>query len=233
MALTTITDVKRIPLDRANDYVLVSCIVGSVPAAGDYVTATTLGIDNCLAILTAIPATAATAGVNGVAASGTLTFTVAAAGDTETCTVGDIIYTFETGTVNADWEVDPGADQTASAANLANAINGVPAATHQAPYPHPLVSASAAAGVLTLTARSVGTAGNSIALDESGTNIAKSGTTLTGGVAAVAASGPVVALPNTQTDSATQDDAGDVFLKHGHTTTQGVRLVVIGTTPGN
>ena len=46
---------------------------------------------------------------------------------------------------------------------------------------HPTVTASAAAGVVTVTAQTAGTTGNSIALAKSGTDIAVSGANLSGG----------------------------------------------------
>jgi hypothetical protein len=222
-----------VPLNPANDLWLVACTVASVPAAGDFVAAASLGLNNIIAVISAMPG-AVTVPAANAQATGTVTF-VDDAVDTATVTIGGVIYTFETGAVDAAWKVASGADLTASALALATAINGVPSALHAAAYPNPFVSAVAAAGVVTLTARSSypGTAGNAITLATAGdADVTVSAATLAGGVDAVA-DGSVQALPNSQTASATEDDAGDVWLSHGNAASQSVRLVVLGNTPGN
>jgi len=234
MALTSLSDVRRTKLDPLGDLVLVSCIVASVPTAGDYVAAASLGLDNIFCVLSASRATAAVP-TAAVAATGTITF-VDDAVDTATVTVGGITYTFETGALDAAFKVLSGADLSASATNLAAAINAQSLADtlfDAATFPNPVVTAVSAAGVVTVTARVAGTAGNAITLATAGdADITVGAATLAGGVDALAV-GQVQALPNTQTASLTQDDAGDVWLSHGNTAAQNVRLVVLGTTPGN
>jgi hypothetical protein len=234
MALTSLSDVRRTKLDPVGDLVLVSCIVASVPTAGDYVPASSLGLDNIFCVISASRGTAAV-GAAAVAATGTVTFADDPV-DTATVVIGGITYTFETGALDAAFKVLSGADLTAAAENLAAAVNAQSLADtlfDAATFPNPVVSAVAAAGVVTLTARVPGTGGNAITLTTAGdADITVSGAVLSGGVAEVG-TGQIQALPNTQTASVTQDDAGDVWLSHGNAAAQDVRLVVLGTTPGN
>lgn len=87
-------------------------------------------------------------------ASGTVTF-AAAASNNDTVTINGVVFTFKTSPDASDKkEVALGANATASAANLTAAINEV--STY--------VSASSAAGVVTVTAKEAGAAGNNITL---------------------------------------------------------------------
>lgn len=119
----------------------------------------------------------------GVKASGTITLAAPPANN-DTVTVGTVTYTFKTGAVAGANEVLVGASATASAANLVAAINagaGIGATYGSGTVVNPDVTATAAAGVVTALAKVAGTAGNSIALAESGTDITVSGANLTGG----------------------------------------------------
>jgi len=234
MALTSLSRIVRTPLDPVNDLVLVACTVASVPAAGDYVAAESLGLDNIIAVISATPGGTSVPAAP-VAATGTITF-VDDAVDTATVTVGGITYTFETGALDAAFKVLSSVDADTSAAALAAAINAQSLADtvfDAATFPNPVVTATALAGVVTVTARVAGTAGNAITLATAGdADITVGAATLAGGVDEAAA-GAIQALPNTRTASATEDDAGDVWLSHGNTASQSVRLIVLGNTPGN
>lgn len=99
-----------------------------------------------------------------VAATGTITIvTVAAA---ETVTIGGIVYTFRA-TITDPYDVLIGADATATASNLAASINGGVLNTPK----HPRVTASAAAGVVTVTATIAGISGNDIDMSEAATDV--------------------------------------------------------------
>lgn len=111
-------------------------------------------------------------------ASGTITVGTAAAGDTVSVD-GQVFTLVAEGTAVAAHDytkVVIGADADATAAALADAIN-----RWEANRAAPEVSASAAAAVVTLTARAEGTGGNSVALAEAGTSFTVSGETLAGG----------------------------------------------------
>lgn len=115
-------------------------------------------------------------------ATGTITFSGTGSAD-DTVTVGTTVYTLKAAP-SAAYEVDIGSDATETGANLAAAINagaGAGTAYGTGTEAHPLVSASAAAGVVTVTALNDGTAGNSIALAKSGTDIAVSAAAMAGG----------------------------------------------------
>lgn len=107
---------------------------------------------------------------DGAKATGTITFTTAAASANDVVTVNGIPFTFKA-SPGAPNEVAPGASFTNSAANLAAAIN-----LSQAD-----VKATVAAGVVTVTFNRRGAQGNAVTLAKTGTNIAVSGATLTGG----------------------------------------------------
>jgi hypothetical protein len=123
-------------------------------------------------------------------ASGTLTFTgqpVAA----ETVTINGVVLTFRAAYA-APGDVVIGATFADTAANLAAVINGTPDGTDintnmptygTAPLAGIGVTATRAAGVVTLHAIAPGTAGNAITLTEAATNVAASAATLTGGAA--------------------------------------------------
>lgn len=121
----------------------------------------------------------------GAAASGAGTF--AGVGEEgATITIGSTVYKM-TATVDAAFEVLIGANVTASAANLRDAINADPDAIEAGTVgpgttAHPDVYATSAAGVVTIRADDPGTAGNSIATTEtSAANFSFGGATLSGG----------------------------------------------------
>jgi len=121
-------------------------------------------------------------------ASGTLT----ASGpitNTETVTLDTKTYTIEASLTDVDGNVQQGADQAETLANLAAAINlGQGAGTKYAASMtvHPSVRAESAANVLTATAKAPGTAGNSIASTELCANaLWDNGATLVGGAGSV------------------------------------------------
>lgn len=118
----------------------------------------------------------ATEGVNPAAATGTLTFSgVGTANDT--ITIGGVVYTL-VAAADAPYEVTIGGSVTASAANLVAVINGTD--DNETPA-HPDVSATSAVGVVTVTARQIGTVGNSIATTEAGSGTAFGAATMSGG----------------------------------------------------
>lgn len=105
-------------------------------------------------------------------ASGTVTLSVAVPSAGDTVTIGGQAIEF----VAADpvgMEVLIGASLNATATNLANFINDMSIALG--------VTATVAGAVVTVTANAPGAAGNAVTLAESGTNIAVSGGTLSGG----------------------------------------------------
>jgi len=121
-----------------------------------------------------------------IAASKALTISAITAADTQTVTIGGQVYTFNTSLTNTANNVLIGVDATAMGANLAAAINaGAGAGTTYGTgtVANASVTASAALGVVTVTARTAGTAGNSVAISETLTNSAWAGgaTTLSGG----------------------------------------------------
>lgn len=112
----------------------------------------------------------------GVAATGTLTLTgVGTANDT--VTIGDDVYKLVAAPAAA-YEVAIGASATASAANLAAAINGANAGTPA----NPIVTATSAAAVLTLTARVPGAGANQVVTTETSSAASFAAATLVGGV---------------------------------------------------
>ena len=114
-----------------------------------------------------------------VAASGTITFTGEPA-DTQTLTIGGVEYKFYygLGPYNMREIPRPGSPSPTSwAAATAARIN---AWTFGGADVN--VTAAAVAGVVTLTARAAGVAGNAITLTETAANVAVSGANLTGGV---------------------------------------------------
>lgn len=116
--------------------------------------------------------------INSLKASGTITCSAVDAADT--VTVDGRVYTaIADGATPVGNQFSVGASDTACATNLAAAINKGERldATSK-------VTATSAVGVVTVTARTAGTAGNSITLASSdGTDLAVSGATLAGGAA--------------------------------------------------
>jgi hypothetical protein len=188
---TANTGIKaRMPASGAPDYATAASKVLTVaaePAEGETVTLST----------TVYKARRTELGA-GAAASKAFTIAVAAPTDAETCTIGTIAYTFKdalTGTPGAGaiWVLNDGATNTAT--NLYNAINGGTGSGTAYKYgagavAHALVTATnGSAGVVTATAKTVGYAGNLIAIDETATTGSWAGaaTFLSGGIDAQAA----------------------------------------------
>ncbi len=110
---------------------------------------------------------------NGVAASGTLTLSSVVA--TNACTVGGVTFTaVASGATGNQFNV--GANDTATAVNLAAAINASVSAGVLS-----VVTATSAAAVVTVSAAVTGPIGNNVPL-VGGTNITASGAKLTGGL---------------------------------------------------
>lgn len=121
-----------------------------------------------------------------IAATGTFTVTAITSANTQTVTIGATTYTFNTSLTNTANNVLIGADVTAMALNLTRAINaGAGAGTlyGTGTVANASVTATSALGVVTLTAITAGTAGNSVATTETLTNSAFGAATLTGGEA--------------------------------------------------
>lgn len=110
---------------------------------------------------------------SAVAASLALTITLITGANTQTVVIGGQTYTFNTSLTNTANNVLIGADVTAMAANLASAINaGAGAGTTYGTgtVANAYVTATSALGVLTVTAKTAGSSGNSIAVSETLTN---------------------------------------------------------------
>ena len=115
------------------------------------------------------------------AATGTLSFSGVGAA-AETVTIGTTIYTFRAALTPTAYEVLIGASTTITAQSLADAINAsgnIGTTYADGTLAHPSVTAVANAGVITLTARTVGTGGNSIATTETSASCAFAAATLT------------------------------------------------------
>lgn len=124
------------------------------------------------------------------AATGTVTFSGTGAAN-DTVTVGSQEYKL-VAAVADPFDVLIGADATETAENLSAAINagaGSGVAYGAGTIASSLVTASPAVGVVTLTAITEGTGGNSIALLKSGTDITVSAATLAGGTGTVYVAG--------------------------------------------
>lgn len=132
-----------------------------------------------------------------IAASLALTLSAITSADTQTVTIGGQVYTLHTslsGFTTTPNAVLIGADTTAMAANLAAAINaGTGAGTTYGTgtVANASVTATSALGVLTVTAKTPGTAGNSVAVAETLTNGSWAGgaTALAGGANASTTTG--------------------------------------------
>jgi hypothetical protein len=146
------------------------------------------------------------------AASATVTFSTGAVTAGDTVTVAGVVFTaVSNATAPLSLQFNVGADQFASAANFANALNlaaGCTSASVLGNGAQPGLSvpsvvaggyagnsrpdltalfgkvvATRAAGVVTITSREVSVLGNAVTLAKSGTNIAVSGAVLSGGTA--------------------------------------------------
>lgn len=118
-----------------------------------------------------------------VAATGTVTFTFTEKpSDGDTLKIGNTTYTFKTSPAAAN-DVAIKGTVYETAQNLADVINGDSGEAYAGTISPSLdVSAEVEAGVMTLTARTAGTAGNSLALVQTGDFANVSGATLSGGV---------------------------------------------------
>jgi hypothetical protein len=119
------------------------------------------------------------------AATSILTSTNVNVANNQTVLIDAKTYTFKTALTPTEGEVLIGADADASLLNLIRAINhtGTPGTDYSAAAAHPTVSAAAAvtAHSFTVTALTIGVAGNSIATATSSTELAWTGLTLGGG----------------------------------------------------
>ena len=118
--------------------------------------------------------------VNAVAATGTLTIAEPVTAN-DTITIGTTVYTFKAGATAAAGQIGLGADEPATKLAIVAAING----TDSKNTAHPLVTAGSFSGDnCTLTAKTKGAAGNSIATTETLTHASNvfAATTLANGV---------------------------------------------------
>lgn len=145
-----------------------------------------------------------------VAATGTVTFTKNPSDD-DTLQIGSVTYKFMT-TPAAVNDVAIKGTVYETAHNLAGVINGDSGEAYEGTISPSLdVSAEVEAGVMTLTARTAGTAGNSLALVQSSDFANVSGATLSGGVNSSTSSvTDTVQLPNVKFRSS--GAAGDLAL---------------------
>ncbi len=168
------TETKKVMVDQfgnseINEYILGRTCMVKVPLAETTV-------ENLARFMPGATLTAQ----NGVKASGTVTFSVAVPVNNDVVTVNGLAFTFKTGAVSSPHDISLTGITTISdaAAALARAI------TNSVDSRVTVLSAVAVAGVVTLTYSDFGVAGNAVTLAKTGTNIAVSGATLTGGVAA-------------------------------------------------
>lgn len=113
-----------------------------------------------------------------VAATGDLTVDAGNAAPGDTITIGDVEYTFISGTPSSEGEIPVGADDVETAENVASAINGDVMHTP----PHPDVEAfDNGDGTVTVTALVPGTTGNLIGTETDGANLSFASTALSGG----------------------------------------------------
>ncbi|MCK1543424.1 hypothetical protein IVB12_16020 [Bradyrhizobium sp. 179] len=166
--VTVATTTKKVMVDQFGQSEINEYIMGRTCSAKVPLAETTL--DNLVQIMPGATKVA----TGGVKATGTVTFSVAAPTDGDTVTVNGKVFTFDAAPA-VEGEVATGATFAEAAANFAAAINASidPKVVN--------LSASAAAGVVTITADTQGTWANSYALAKTGTNITTSGATLTGG----------------------------------------------------
>lgn len=131
-----------------------------------------------------------------VAATGTLTSNNTNVSDGNTVTIGTTVYTFKTALTTANHDVLIGADADTSLLNLIRAINytGTPGTNYIGVTFNPDVSAasSVTSHAFAVTARSVGTAGNSIATTKVGATLSWGAATLAGGVNAATTGAAVI-----------------------------------------
>lgn len=143
-------------------------------------------------------------------ATGTVTFSANPAVD-DTVTVNGTVFTAKASGATGN-QFNIGADVTATALNLktvlaASVVAGVAAATY-----------TSALGVVTVKHSTFGTAGNSFTLAKSGTNIAVSGATLSGGSNSAART--------VTTDYTINAELGKIFIVDGGAITDGEDITV-------
>lgn len=118
-----------------------------------------------------------------IAATGSIAFSGNPA-DGDTVTVGETTYKFKTDMAAAN-DIKLGSSQSDSIATLVKVINGTGASGTDyyagTTTPNASASASASGAEATITAKTAGTAGNSVALAATGSVMSVSGSTLEGG----------------------------------------------------
>lgn len=118
-----------------------------------------------------------------IAAAGSIAF-VGNPADGDTVTVGETTYKFKTDMAAAN-DIKLGSSQSDSIATLVKVINGNGASSTDyyagTTTPNASASASASGAEVTITAKTAGTAGNSVALAATGSVMTASGSTLEGG----------------------------------------------------
>lgn len=112
-----------------------------------------------------------------IAAAGSIAFAGNPA-DGDTVTVGETTYKFKTDMAAAN-DIKLGSSQSDSIATLVKVINGTGASGTTTP--NTSAAASASGAEVTITAKTAGTAGNSVALAATGSVMTASGSTLEGG----------------------------------------------------
>lgn len=112
-----------------------------------------------------------------IAATGSIAFSGNPA-DGDTVTVGETTYKFKTDMAAAN-DIKLGSSQSDSIATLVKVINGTGASGTTTP--NASASASASGAEVTITAKTAGAAGNSVALAATGSVMSVSGSTLEGG----------------------------------------------------
>lgn len=155
-------------------------------------------------------AISATETSQAVAATGTVTFTKNPS-DRDTLQIGSTTYTFKNSpAAENDVAIEGTVNETAQ--NLADVINGYSGEAYAGTTSPSLdVSEEVEAGVMTLTARTAGTAGNSLALVQTGDFANVSDATLSGGVdASTSSKTDTVELTNVKFRSSGK--AGDLAL---------------------
>lgn len=127
----------------------------------------------------------AVSGTAAGSASGTVTFSTAVPSANDTVTINGRVYTFKAAVTTTADEVLIGATLAETATNLAAAINATAASAGvlfgSETTENEDVRATAATTITTIIARDAGDEGNAITLAKSGTNIAVSAATLSGG----------------------------------------------------
>lgn len=166
------SETKKVMVDQfgntpINEYVLGRTCTAKVPLAE-----TTL--ENLARIMPGATLTA----IGAVKATGTVTFATSAPVANDTVTVNGVVFTFKTGAVTNPHDISlTGVTTFGQAAEaFANAVNGsIDPRVSQ-------ITATVAAGVVTLTADDAGVAGNAVTLAKTATSVTVSGANLTGGL---------------------------------------------------